>query len=140
MNVQSRLISFRKYKKWQQDKVAESLGLSVECYASIEKGNQKISDSVADKLSNLYQVPKEFFVEDDISCYMQSEVLYSNCTFLSGSGSGGYINHQYNDRGIDEILFSKKEEIKKMQDQIEQLQKTNSQLIELLNKKFADSL
>ena len=55
--------------------------------------------------------------------YQQAEVLYNNCTFISSHGNcSGYVNHQYNDRGIDKILFAKNEEIKNLRQQIELLQ------------------
>ncbi|MFT4093861.1 MAG: hypothetical protein QM640_09470 [Niabella sp.] len=69
---------------------------------------------------------------------MQAEVIYTNCTMHSGQGgSNGYINHQNNDRGIDEILYSKKEEIKTLKDQIAELHKQNARLLELLAAKIA---
>jgi hypothetical protein len=75
----------------------------------------KLNGMIAQKLSNLYQVPIEFFLIGDTPHYFQAEVMYTNCTFTNGTGgSGGYINHHYNDRGIDEVMFLRNEEIKKV--------------------------
>jgi DNA-binding XRE family transcriptional regulator len=141
MGLSFKLISFREYKQWQPEDVAEKLKLSLESYMDIERGKVKVNDIIARKLSDLYQAPKELFITNDTPDFMQAEVMYSNCTFINGSGSSsGYINHQYNDRGIDEIVFFKKEEIKKLQDQIEQLQQQNTRLIELVGQRIATTI
>ncbi|MGN6399895.1 MAG: hypothetical protein ACTHMD_05545 [Flavisolibacter sp.] len=127
--------------KLEPEHVAKKIGLSLELYMDIENGRIKVNDIIAEKLSELYRVPKQLFIADENVHYMQAEVMYSNCTFINGSGSSsGYINHQYNDRGIDEILFSKKEEIKKLQDQIEHLQQQNIRLMELLGERLTESV
>lgn len=136
MNISIRLTFFREHRKWQPEDVARQLGVSAESYIDIEKGRVKINEILAEKLSGLYQAPKEFFLVDDTPHYMKAEVMYSNCTFINGAGgSSGYINHQYNDRGIDEIIFFKKEEIKSLKQQIEQLQQQNEKLLRLLTVK-----
>jgi transcriptional regulator with XRE-family HTH domain len=135
MNLSSKMVLFREHRCLQPRDVAKELGLSLESYMDIENGRVKMSVGILEKLSGIYQVPKEIFIAEDKPYCMQAEVMYSNCTFISGSASSnGYINHQYNDRGIDEILFSKKEEIKSLQDQINLLQDQNAKLIELLGK------
>lgn len=134
MNLTSRLIFLREFKNWQPEEVAIELGISKEIYNQLENGKTKVNGILAQKLSDLYQAPIEFFIIDDTPHYMQAEVAYTNCTF-SGGGSNGYINHQYNDRGIDEILFIKKEEIKTLKLRIEQLEQQNNKLIHLLSEK-----
>jgi transcriptional regulator with XRE-family HTH domain len=139
MSLSFKLVSFREYKRWQTEEVAKKLGVSTESYLEIEKGRVKINDILADKLSSLYQVPKDFFLAEDTPHYLQAEVIYSNCTFVNGAGSSsGYINHQYNDRGIDEIVLFKKEELKKLQAQINQLEQQNKRLMELLSDKLIE--
>lgn len=135
MNLTLRLIFFREFKNWQPQDVARELGINFDSYVQLEKGKTKINGTLAQKLSDLYQVPMEFFIIDDTPHYLQAEVAYTNCTF-SGGGSNGYINHQYNDRGIDEILFIKKEEIKTLKQRIEQLEKQNDKLIHILGEKI----
>jgi transcriptional regulator with XRE-family HTH domain len=134
MNLTLKLKFFREYKNWQPEDVAKELGVSIETYAQLETGKSKINGIIAQKLSDLYKAPIELFIIDDTPHYMQAEVVYAHCTF-SGGGSNGYINHQYNDRGIDEILYVKKEEIKDLKQQIEQLRRQNDKLMSLLSPK-----
>ena len=137
MSPKLALAFFREYKNWSPEDVARELHLSTESYQDIEKGRVKINGVIAQKLSDLYQAPMEFFIIDDTPHYMQAEVIYTNCTMQSGQGgSNGYINHQNNDRGIDEILYAKKEEIKTLKDQITELHKQNARLVEILASKI----
>lgn len=139
MDLSFKLSCFREFKGWRPEDVANKLEISGDTYAQIEKGKTKVNGTLAQKLSDLYQVPMEFFIIDDTPHYLQAEVVYTNCTF-SGGGSNGYINHQYNDRGIDEILFIKKEEIKYLKKRIEQLEQQNNNLINLLGEKSKEIL
>lgn len=141
MNLSFKLISFREYKNWQPEDVAKELSLSPESYEDLEKGRAKLNGILAQKLSDLYQAPMEFFLIDDTPHYLQAEVLYSNCTITSGNaGTSGYINHQNNDRGIDEIMFLRKEEAKGLKQQIEHLQQQNDRLLALLGEKVKENL
>ena len=141
MNLPFKLICFRGYKNWQPEDVANEIGLSPESYKDLEKGRAKLNGMLAQKLSDLYQAPMEFFLIDDTPHYLQAEVLYSNCTITSGSGgTSGYINHQNNDRGIDEILYLRKEEIKSLKQQIEYLQQQNNRLLLLLGERAKEGL
>lgn len=141
MNLSFKLTSFREYKNWQPEDVAKELGLSPESYKDLEKGRAKLNGILAQKLSDLYQAPMEFFLIDDTPHYLQAEVLYSNCTITSGNaGTSGYINHQNNDRGIDEIMFLRKEEVKSLKQQIEHLQQQNDKLVVLLGEKIKEGL
>lgn len=133
MNLSVKLTIFREYHNWTVDYLARELGLSLESYKDLEKGRRKLNGILAQKLSDLYQAPMEFFFIDDTPHYLQAEVLYTNCTITSGNaGTSGYINHQNNDRGIDEIMFLRKEEIKSLKQQIEYLQQQNDKLLALL--------
>lgn len=141
MNLSFKLTLFREYKNWQPEEVAKELGLSAESYKDLEKGRAKINGILAQKLSELYQAPMEFFLIDDTPHYLQAEVLYSHCTITSGNaGTSGYINHQNNDRGIDEIMFLRKEEVKGLKQQIEELNRQNARLIELLGEKVGNAI
>ena len=134
MNIQLRLLLFRSYHKWTFHDIAERLNLLDEFYKDIEEGKLTVNNILAQKLSDLYQAPLELFLADETKHYQHAEVLYNNCTFIGGQGgSSGYINHQYNDRGIDEILFAKNEEIKNLRQQIELLQKQNIDLANGVN-------
>lgn len=136
MNLFFKLTVFREYKNWQPEDVANELGLSPDSYTDLEKGRAKINGILAQKLSDLYQAPTEFFLIDDTPHYLQAEVLYSHCTITSGdAGTSGYINHQNNDRGIDEILYLRKEEVKTLKQQIEYLQQQNDTLLNLLGER-----
>lgn len=140
MNLPFKLTSFREYKNWQPEDVAKKLGLSPESYKDLEEGRAKINGILAQKLSDLYQAPIDFFLIDDTPHYLQAEVLYSNCTITSGSaGTSGYINHQHNDRGIDEIIYAKKEEIKNLKQQLEYLQHQNDKLVTLLGERTKEN-
>ena len=141
MNLSFKLISFREYKNWQQEDVAKELGLSPDSYKDLENGRARINGILAQKLSDLYQAPMEFFLIDDTPHYLRAEVLYSNCTITSGNaGTSGYINHQNNDRGIDEIMFLRKEEIKSLKQHIEYLQKQNDKLAALCGERIKQGL
>lgn len=67
--------------------------------------------------------------------------LYSDRTITSvNAGTRGYINHQNNDRGIDEIVYAKKDEIKNLKQQIEELNRQNARLVELLGERTRDTI
>ena len=137
MNLSFRLISFREYKELDAENVAKELGLSPENYIALEKGRAKLDAILAQKLSNLYQAPIEFFLLDDTPGNYQAEVLYNNCTIVSGNGgTSGYINHQNNDRGIEEILYLRKEEVKRLERQVEYLREQNDKLLGWLKDKI----
>lgn len=141
MNLPFKLTLFREYKNWQPEDVAKELGLSPDSYKDLEKGRAKINGILAQKLSDLYQAPMEFFLIDDIPHYLQAEVLYTNCTITSGNaGTSGYINHQNNDRGIDEIMFLRKEEVKGLKQQIEYLQQQNEVLVAAMAEKIKERM
>jgi transcriptional regulator with XRE-family HTH domain len=108
MNISLRLAFFREYRNWEFEDVARELGISPESYLDLERGKAKMNGIVAQKLSDLYRAPLEFFIIDDTPHYQQADVMYTNCSFSGGYGAG-YINHQYTDRGIDEILYLRKE-------------------------------
>ncbi|SJZ84157.1 helix-turn-helix domain-containing protein [Sediminibacterium ginsengisoli] len=133
MNLAFKLTSFREFKNWQREDVARELGLSGDSYEDLEEGRIRISGMLADKLSELYQAPAEFFLIDDTPTYLQAQVLYSNCTITSGyGGTSGYVNHLNNDRGMEEILYLRKQEVSSLKQQIEYLQNQNDNLIKML--------
>ena len=107
--------------------------MSLDDYNKLEKGKTKLDGIIAQQFSDLYRVPVEFFMIDDTPNYYQADVMYTNCSF-SGGGSNGYINHQYNDRGIDELIASKNNEIKTLKQQLETVQQQNNKFVELLGK------
>ena len=140
MSSPCNLAHFREFRNWNPDYIANKLDISLESYLDLERGKTKIGEVLAQKLSDIYQAPVEIFVADDTQHYLQADLIYYNCVFTSGSGPcSGYTNHQYNDRGIDEILYSKKEEIKSLRQQIEEVQRQNMRLLELLVEKIKGS-
>ena len=133
MTLAFTLTWFRKYKDLPREIVAENLSLSLEKYTDLEKGQVKIDHQLAQKLSDLYQAPTELFLIDDVPQYLQAEVMYNHCTITSGEGgASGYINHQNNDRGIEEILYLREEEVKRLERHVEYLRKQNDKLLGLL--------
>lgn len=139
MQISLILIFFREYKNWQPAEVAGSLGLSIESYQGLEKGGVKVTEAIAERLSRLYHAPKEIFLIDDAPYQLQAEVIYNNCTITSGNeGISGYVNHQYQDRGIDEILCLRKEEVGSLQRQIGELNRQNAKLIEILGERVRE--
>ncbi|MBX2925432.1 MAG: helix-turn-helix transcriptional regulator [Chitinophagaceae bacterium] len=133
MNLSFKLALYREYKKLEPENVAAGLNISLDLYTAIEKGRSKIDGILAQKLSDFYQAPVEFFLTDHTPYYLQAEVIYTNCTIISGDGGvSGYINHQYNDRGIDEVIQTKNEEIKLLKIHIEKLIQQNERLIAIL--------
>ncbi len=129
----SKLLSFREYRNLGQHEVASVLGISKYDYDALESGEKELDRSVAQKLADLYNVPLEYFTEKETVIAKQADVLFTHCTF-SGNTAGGYINHQYNDSATDLIISTKNDEIKTLKEQIKDLQKANSRLVELLGK------
>jgi hypothetical protein len=130
MNLSDKLICLREYWKYSTNKVSKALDLDDDLYIQLETGESKINKTLAEKLSNFYSIPTELLIADDFPNHLSSEIIYSNCSF--DNGSSGYINHQYNDRGIDEILFTKKEEAMALNQQIDYLRKENLILLEII--------
>ncbi len=123
MNIPLRLLFYRNYHNLSLPDIANELGISIELYDDLEKGKVNPNGYIAQKLSDFYKAPIELFILEESLHHLHGEVIYYDCTFISGTGgSSGYINHQYNDRGIDEILFSKNQEIKYLKQEIERLQ------------------
>lgn len=139
MNLPLKLSLFREYRNWTLEDIAKELSMPIDDYNKLEKGKTKLNGIIAQQLSNLYRVPVDFFMIDDTPNYYQADVMYTNCSF-SGGGSNGYINHQYNDRGIDEIVASKNSEIKTLKQQVETLQQHNEKLLEIIGKKLNPQL
>lgn len=139
MNLSLKLSLFREYRNWTLEYIAKELSMPIDDYNKLEKGKTKLNGIIAQQLSNLYRVPVDFFMIDDTPNYYQADVMYTNCSF-SGGGSNGYINHQYNDRGIDEIVASKNSEIKTLKQQVETLQQHNEKLLEIIGKKLNPQL
>lgn len=133
MNLSLKLSLFREYRNWTPEDVAKELALPIDDYKKLEKGKTKLNGIIAQQLSDLYRVPVELFMIDDTPNYYQADVMYTNCSF-SGGGSNGYINHQYNDRGIDEIIASKNSEIKTLKQQVETVQQQNEKLLAIIEK------
>jgi hypothetical protein len=79
----------------------------------------------------------ELFIIDDIPHDLQANIVYTNCTF-SGIGSSGYVNHQYNDQGIDLVIAAKEDEIKGLKQQIENLKEQNTKLTEKIDNLSSD--
>jgi transcriptional regulator with XRE-family HTH domain len=137
MTISLRLAFFREYRHWEFEDVARELGISSESYKDLENGKTKMNGTIAQKLSDLYRAPLEFFIIDDTPHDFQADIVYTNCTF-TGEYVAGYINHQYNDRGIDEILYLRKEENKALKQQIEELRQQNSRLMEMLGARLVE--
>ncbi|MFT4093862.1 MAG: helix-turn-helix transcriptional regulator [Niabella sp.] len=62
MSPKLALAFYREYKNWSLEDVARELHLSTESYQDIERGRVKINGIIAQKLSDLYQAPMEFFL------------------------------------------------------------------------------
>lgn len=125
MNHLSILSCYRQYKKLSLEMIAKELNLSTESYKELEEGKLKINAIHAKKLSDFYQAPIELFMlgEIGVTHHLRASVLYHNCTFIGGQGgSSGYVNHQYNDRGMEEIVLTKNEEIRELKQEIKRLQ------------------
>lgn len=135
MTIPHRLIFFREYKNWTTADLALHLGMPEKEYKDLETGKQKMDIVKAQRLSEIYQAPVEIFIIDNTPHYLQADVLFSNCT-ITGTSAAGYINHSYTDRGIEEIMRLRKEEVETLKAQIAYLQKENTRLIEHLGLKM----
>lgn len=61
MSIKDNLISLRTKYNYSQQELADRLGITRQTYTKIEKGNNPITDSQLEILSNLYGVPVEEF-------------------------------------------------------------------------------
>lgn len=127
MNLSFKLAAFREFKNWEQEDVAKELSISLEEYKDLESGLDSVDAEAALKLSQLYQVPPQFFLANDSSAHLS--VIYSHCNFQD---SNGYVNHLYHD---DSLIAVKNEEIQLLKKEIQHLRELNNQLIALLSKK-----
>lgn len=107
MRSPSKLYSFRKYRNWEEKDVANELALTIQDYQALENGEVRTDINTAQKLSDLYLVPIEYFLSDE------SIIINYN----SGSGShsnSGYIHTYNNNCEMVKLLFDKLEEQNKL--------------------------
>jgi transcriptional regulator with XRE-family HTH domain len=133
MNMHKTLKALRKFRNLTPTDVASVINVTVDFYKNLENGKHNITEPLAQKLSDFYKLPIVFFIKHKQSSLYSTEIIYTNCTF-SGNGSSGYVNHQYNYRGIEEIIAAKNSEIKILKQEVEALRIQNSKLLDLIEK------
>jgi transcriptional regulator with XRE-family HTH domain len=125
----SNLILLRLYRGWEQQDVATELSLTLEEYQLLETAKERVTKDVALKLSDLYRVPPQLFLEHEQGIHFS--FIYSHNTF---NGSNGYVHNLYQetDKVIEIIRAAKDEEIQLLKNGIEHMRVQNAKLIELL--------
>ena len=77
-NTYNKLVGLRVFKNWDEKDVATELQMAVEDYKDLESGKEKISIEVAKKLSDLYHVPVEYFMSNEVSVFHYNHGVGSN--------------------------------------------------------------
>jgi transcriptional regulator with XRE-family HTH domain len=95
MKICKKLISFRKFNKLEEEQVAELISIELEDYRAFEAGLLIITTEIANKLSDLFQVPPYLFIEED-NC-SSSTITYSHCNFENSIGYVNYLHHEKNE-------------------------------------------
>jgi transcriptional regulator with XRE-family HTH domain len=65
--VTERLRHFRQLKGWSQEEVAEKLGMSVNGYANIERGETDLQLSRLEQIAQLFEIPPQAFLSTESS-------------------------------------------------------------------------
>ncbi|HVY75919.1 MAG TPA: helix-turn-helix transcriptional regulator [Puia sp.] len=132
MDLSQKLMSLREYRHKSIAELSHVLGITADAYNRLETGDsEKLNETLADKLSDFYEIPASFFREDHEN--HRANITYCNCTF--NAGSHGYINHQYNDAGVGHAFIKRDRDIVNLQQQMSTLIEKNDQLIQMLKAK-----
>jgi len=124
----TKLRLLREAKNWNQEQVAEKLGITQNAYSKIESGQTRLTVERLNELAAIFEVEPEYLMNNDLP------VINNN----NGNHSKSIINpHNYYETQkelIDDLLKSKDEQIKLLQTTLEYSQKEREQLIKLLEK------
>ncbi len=88
-NTYNKLLGLRIFKNWDEKDVATELQMTVEEYKDLESGKEAIGIEVAKKLSDLYHVPVEYFMSNEVSVFHYNQGTGSN-------SNSGLIQAYYN--------------------------------------------
>lgn len=77
-NVYNKLLGLKIFKNWEDKDIATELEMTVDEYKDLESGKTKINVEIAKKLSNLYQVPVEYFMSSEVSVFHYNHGIASN--------------------------------------------------------------
>jgi len=125
----SRLSSFRSYHHWELQDIANKLSISVGDYRLIEEGRMIVDLMMAEKLSHLYHVPIEIFLDEQGTG--QLNIIYSHCFFTNCSN--GYVSHLNQDEKTIEMMCAvKDQQILSLTEEVQRLREQNNKLIEVL--------
>ena len=77
-NVYNKLLGLKIFKNWEDKDVATELEITVDEYKDLESGKTKMNINIAKKLSDLYQVPVEYFMSNEVSVFHYNHGTASN--------------------------------------------------------------
>lgn len=124
----TKLRLLREAKNWNQEQVAEKLGVSQNAYSKIESGQTRLTVDRVNELAVIFEVDPEYLINNDLPFVNNN----------NGTHSKAIINpHNYYETQkelVEELLKSKDDQIKLLQSTIESSQKEREQLIALLEK------
>ena len=128
----SRLASFRSYHHLELQDIASKLSISVGDYQLLEEGRMTVDLGMAEKLSHLYHVPIEIFLDEKVTG--QLNIIYSHCCFTNCSN--GYVSHLDRDEKTMEMIRAvKDQQILLLTEEVQRLREQNNKLIkDLINK------
>jgi transcriptional regulator with XRE-family HTH domain len=100
MRICKKLTSFREFKKLRQEQVAELISTDLQDYRAFETGLLNIPIEIANKLSELFEVPSWLFIEEN-NC-SSSTITYTHCNF---ENSIGFVNHLQQEKNeLNEVI------------------------------------
>lgn len=121
------LYSFRLYRKWEAEEVANALTMPADEYEALEAGAEIIDAELAQRFADLYRVPPGIFLSDQR--LQQVSFIYSHNHF---ENSNAYVNHLHQDSSklLERLVAEKGEQIELLRDEIRRLREENDRLIE----------
>jgi len=129
MNIGDKIRKVRELKGYKQEYVADKLGLSVTAYGNIERNDASITFDRLEEIAAILEVA----VQDILNIPEQL-----NIQTISNSNNVGF-NHTFNDNRVcsESEAAAYKQTIEILQKEVEHLKTQNSQLMDMLNRKFS---
>jgi transcriptional regulator with XRE-family HTH domain len=126
------LYSFRLYRKWEAEEVANALTMPTDEYEALEAGAEIIDAEMAQRFADLYKVPPGMFLSDQR--VQQVSFIYSHNHF---ENSNAYVNHLHQDSSklLERLVAEKGEQLQLLKEEVMRLRKENSELLNRLLEK-----
>jgi len=126
------LYSFRLYRKWEAEEVANALTMPADEYEALETGAEIIDAELAQRFADLYKVPPGIFLSDHR--VQQVSFIYSHNHF---ENSNAYVNHLHQDSSklLERLVAEKGEHLQTLKEEVMRLREENSELLNRLLEK-----